>query len=201
MTPVAFADVAIVSVLEVWSHRATLLPSLTQDEREVFDRLSVDKRMKDWLAGRVAAKRAVQRKTGLPFDRIEIRVAEGGRPLVYLDGEPSPWHVSITHSGDVAAAVAGDAPLGLDVESIEPREASFETLVLAPEDRARLNGAGDRDARLTLIWCEKEAYAKLIGEGLRIPFSRLSVPKEVRVETGRFEHAAVDFVWALARHA
>jgi phosphopantetheinyl transferase len=198
---VAFADVAIVSVLEVWSHRATLLSSLTQDEREVFDRLSVDKRRKDWLAGRVAAKRAVQRKTGLPFDRIEIRVAEGGRPLVYLDGESSPWHVSITHSGDLAAAVADEAPLGLDVESIEPREAGFETLVLTPEDRARLNGDGDRDARLTLIWCEKEAYAKLVGEGLRIPFSKLSVPEEVWIESGRFEHAAVDFAWAVARRA
>jgi len=191
---------SVVSVSEVWERRDVFVLSLTPSEREVFERLAVDKRKHDWLAGRIAGKRAVQKETGLPFQRIEIRVEESGRPRVFVGGAGSEIHLSITHSGDFAAAIADRSPIGLDLEKIERRDRSFEDLVLTADDRAKLDGiTGDaRDERLTLLWCEKEAYAKLIGDGLRIPFTELVVPNNVALTHGTIELGGVTYAFAVS---
>ncbi len=188
-----------VSVSEVWAARETLLSGLTPAEREVFDQLAVDKRRHEWFAGRIAAKRAVQRELGLPFPRLEIRLEESGRPLLFVDERPSALHLSITHSGGIAAAIAASHPIGLDVERIEPRDHTFEALVLTDGDRSRLDGLTGpaRDESLTLLWCEKEAYAKLEGSGLRIPFADLVVPAHVAVERGTLAVGGVPFAFAI----
>jgi phosphopantetheinyl transferase len=190
----------IVSVGEVWERRALFAGSLTELEREVFERLSVDKRRKEWLAGRIAGKRAVQKQLGLPFFAIEIRVEESGRPLIFVAGAKHALHLSITHSSDVAAAIASRVPIGFDLERIEARDRSFEELVLTDRDRERLDGLTGprRDEWLTLLWCEKEAYAKLAGEGLRIPFSELVVPEDVAVERGTVELGGVSYAFAVS---
>ena len=189
------SDIAVVSVSEVWSLRETLLAALAPSELEIFEHLTVDKRRRDWLAGRIAAKRAVQKRLGLPFSRIEIRVEESGRPRI----AGSELFLSITHSGDLAGAIASASPIGFDLELIEPRDRSFEELVLTSADRIELDGlAGpSRDERLTLLWCEKEAYAKLEGAGLRIPFAELIVPDHVTVERGTLALGGVPYAFAI----
>ena len=194
------SDIAVVSVSEVWSMRPTFEASLTPFEAEVFGELSIGKRMQDWLAGRVAAKRAAQRKLGLPFQQIEIRTEEGGRPQIFLADRKSDLFLSITHSNDVAAAIASRSPIGLDLERIEPRDHTFEDLVLTAADRQKLDGlvGARRDEWLTLLWCEKEAYAKLTGNGLRIPFAELVVPENVAIERGTIELGGVPYAFAIS---
>jgi phosphopantetheinyl transferase len=190
----------VVSVDQVWEQRERFARSLTASEREVFDRLAVDKRRREWLAGRIAAKRAVQKELGLPFQRIEIRVEESGKPVVFIRGEASELFLSISHSEGVAAAIVSRAPIGFDLEKIETRDRSFEDLVLTDADRRRLDGlsGSSRDEWLTILWCEKEAYAKLAGEGLRIPFAELVVPADVKIERGRLDVAGVAFAFAIS---
>jgi phosphopantetheinyl transferase len=187
--------ITVVSIREVWSERDRFVRSLAASERATYDGLGIEKRCQDWLGGRIAAKRAVQKRHGWPFARIEIRVEENGRPRC---GE---LYLSITHSGDVAAAIVSSKPIGLDVERIEPRDPSFEELVLTNEDRVLLDGLQGslRDERLTALWCAKEAYTKLEGSGLRIPFADLVVPTSVRTETGRFDLGGTSFAFAIAR--
>jgi phosphopantetheinyl transferase len=189
-------NIAVVSVKDVWDRRDVFVRSLAIAELEVFAHLDVEKRQRDWLAGRIAAKRAVQKHLGLPFPMIEIRVEDSGRPIV----ANQDLYLSITHSSDVAAAIASPAPIGLDLERIEPRDPSFENLVLTPADQPRLEGlAGPaRDEALTLLWCEKESYAKLEGNGLRIPFAELAIPDHITVERGTIEVSGVRFAFALA---
>jgi 4'-phosphopantetheinyl transferase len=191
-------DLALVSVSEVWEQRERLVHALVPTEREIFENLGVDKRQREWLAGRMAAKRAVQKRLGLPFARIEIRVDENGRPQLIL-GKAIELHLSITHSYDVAAAIVARDPIGLDLERIEPRDASFEALVLTEQDRTVLGDlTGEaRDERLTMLWCEKEAYAKLEGSGLRIPFAELVVPEQLRVERGTVVLRGTSFAFAI----
>jgi phosphopantetheinyl transferase len=196
--------IAVVAVSEVWERRELFVRSLTGAELEVYARLDVEKRQREWLAGRIAAKRAVQKQVGLPFARIEIRVEESGRPIVSIvssdRGSSAPPFLSITHSNEVAAAIASQDPIGLDLERIEPRDRSFEELVLTESDQQRLNGlvGPPRDEALTLLWCEKESYAKLEGNGLRIPFADLVIPDDVAIERGTIEVSGVRFAFALA---
>ena len=76
------------------------------------------------LAARFAAKEAVAKALGSPggmtWQDCEVRVAEGGRPTLHLQGTVEAaaaragidtWHVSLSHDGGVAVAfVIGEGP-------------------------------------------------------------------------------------------
>ena len=59
-----------------------------------------------------------------------------------------PLHISISHKGLVAAAIAGAHPVGIDVETIEARSDSFQALAFSPEELALLpSRSGDKWSR------------------------------------------------------
>ena len=198
-----------VSTADVWASRERFLCTLSPSERRTFDALAdIDKRRREWLAGRVAAKRAVQQRLGAPMSAVEIRAIQcgptKGRPFAAVGGEPSSLSLSISHAADVAAAIVTRRPVGLDVEVIEARP-HIEPLAFGPAERAAwadLRGA-DRDARVTMAWCEKEAIAKASGVGLRTSFAALDprVHPEVRIESSTFVHRGCAMAWAVAKGA
>ncbi len=197
-------DIIALSIDEVWEARARFTGSLTPHEADVFAALRYVKRRRDWLAGRVAAKRALQRNTGLAFEQIEIRaVADGptsGRPVAWIAGAPTGC-LSITHSGDVAMATWSPIHVGIDAELVEPRDDSFLSLAFTSEERERIEAADDRDLRATTLWCEKEAYAKCLGVGFRRSFSDLVVPRDLDREAGAIVHSGRTLCWARVRSA
>jgi len=81
---------------------------LSEREKELFIQ---KKRSMDFLSGRFAAKEAVSKclKTGLGklgLKNIEILAGENGEPVVYLNGNTTDLEVSISHSKNMAMAVA-----------------------------------------------------------------------------------------------
>jgi len=81
---------------------------LSSREMEIFIQ---KKRSMSFLSGRFAAKEAVSKclKTGLGklgLKNIEILTGENGEPVVYLNGSIVELEVSISHSKNVAMAVA-----------------------------------------------------------------------------------------------
>jgi phosphopantetheinyl transferase len=161
---------------------------LAPAERATLARLSVPKRRREWLAGRVAAKDLVRRRHRLAGEdalrRIEIAASrEGpskGKPAYRIDGAPGRFDLSISHSGDRAVAALASTPqehIGIDLEQIEARGESFEALALSAPERAliaRLDGAA-RAVAVTQRWVLKEALSKALGEGLRLRFPRITV--------------------------
>lgn len=198
-------DVQAVSIPEVWADRARLLEPLSAAERATFDGFHVDKRKQDWLAGRIAAKCAVERATGLPMSRIEIRVdtigPTRGRPYAAIrDKDTILGVLSITHAGWVAAATFSSLPVGLDLELVIPRDESFENLAFLPEERAawsHLTGAA-RDFAVTRAWCFKEAISKWRGIGLTVPFDELLLREDptILVHDGRLMDGDAEYCWA-----
>jgi phosphopantetheine--protein transferase-like protein len=144
-----------------------------------------------WLLGRVAAKHAVhehlsQRKfAAIDPTRIVVENDALGCPILHVRGARLATRgvkVSIAHKPTVGVAVAArfrpllaptctDRPpagIGIDVESIDPRPASFECVVLSrSERRLAATHQDDRDTWLTRIWTVKEAVAKATGRGLK----------------------------------
>ena len=82
---------------------------LSERELEIFGALS-EPRKKEFLAGRFAAKEAFSKargtgiREGCTFHQIEIINDKSGKPIIYFDGAEVNGFVSITHTGDVAAA-------------------------------------------------------------------------------------------------
>ncbi len=198
-------DVVAVSIPEVWESRHRMIESFTPEEQATFHGFKVDKRRQDWLAGRIAAKWAVERATGLPMTRIEIRVdtvgPTRGRPYAAVRGKDTVLGVlSITHSGWVGAACFSSLPIGLDLELIIPRDESFEQLAFTSEERSawsHLYGQA-RDTAVTRAWCMKEAISKWRGCGLTAPFDELLLREDptVTVEEGKLQDGEMLYCWA-----
>jgi phosphopantetheinyl transferase len=185
---------------------------LTTRERERYARLVVPKRRREWLAGRVAAKELIRKRHGLSGDgalrRIEIAAPQHGpdkgKPYYQVDGVAGRFDLSISHSHDVAIAEIAATPedhIGIDVEKVEPRDASFEALALTARERAAISGlAGPaRALAVTTRWVLKEALSKALGMGLRLRFDHVTVvldgasaqfegPSLPRGVRARFEH-------------
>ena len=168
--------------------RAILSPS----ENTMYEGFRFEARRISWLAGRFTAKSLVSKvhHTENRPDQIEIRNNDMGAPGAYINDEPLPGCLSISHSGDWAAAAY--APLnvqpsglciGIDLETITSRsdgfiqdyftqnEVDWISAVPAGSPTETPNAA----ERATLIWSAKEALLKALGIGLRLDTRQVEV--------------------------
>jgi 4'-phosphopantetheinyl transferase EntD len=129
------------------------------------------------LWGRIAAKEAARRiwnETGQPATYpadLAIVADLGDRPKLThvgqagLDSLPA---ISIAHTDGVAVALAALDPtarVGIDVEPIVDRPASFEVASFLPPERSLLDRwtGASRAEWVARFWCAKEAAAKASG--------------------------------------
>lgn len=149
--------------------------SLSPTEWDVFRRLTgPERRPIEWLFGRIAAKDAVrllwQQRHGerlFPAD-IEILPDALGRPTVRdRSGRRELPGVSIAHTAGLATALAAEqAPAGIDIERVAPRDTGFEEIAFSAGERRLLDGFGPaRDEGIARFWCAREAVAKALGRG------------------------------------
>jgi phosphopantetheinyl transferase len=153
---------------------------------------------RSWLLGRIALKDAVR---GWLWDHgygdlypIEIAVHHeaGGRPQV--SGPFSEdLRVSVAQKpGMGVAMVAEGRDLGIDIETVEPRDDEFVRTAFADAELALLPAA-DRDEWLTRLWVAKEAVGKLRGSGLG------GRPRDLVLTRIEGERLRVDGVWVQTR--
>jgi 4'-phosphopantetheinyl transferase len=151
--------------------------ALSPLEREGLARCRTDKRRREFVAGRLAAHRALALLE--PETRAEVTVREdgpdAGRPLF------SPGRglaLSISHSAELAvAAVARGAALGVDLEQRVEAGGAFLEEAFAPgelEGYRSVCAAGHLDPA-TAAWALKEAVLKVWGVGLRAPLQKVAV--------------------------
>ncbi|MCU1480865.1 MAG: 4-phosphopantetheinyl transferase [Subtercola sp.] len=132
------------------------------------------------LAGRMLGVAPAQ----VNLDRSCVRCgAPHGKPALPGTGV----HLSISHSADlVAVAITRAAPVGLDVELIDPARRAGTNVAgsdLASSDPVGGDPVGGRrfgsgsfssdqrasDADFFRTWCRTEAVVKATGDGLRVP--------------------------------
>ena len=155
---------------------------LTAAERERLEGFRFDKRRRDWLLGRWAAKIALLEVIGLSrrdIRRLEIDSAPSGAPIPRLDGRSYPIGLSLSHSHDCAfAAVSrGATSLGCDIELVEPRSEIFVETYFTESERAQVDSTSPsyRDTLVTKIWSAKESTLKALQTGLRVDTRRVEV--------------------------
>jgi phosphopantetheinyl transferase (holo-ACP synthase) len=148
------------------------------DERSAYLALpGPDSRRTHRLWGRIAAKEAARRlwldrggETVYPADLMVDRDALGRPHLRSRLGHNSLPSISIAHVDGVAVALASlDAMgwVGIDVEPIVSRSATFESTAFLPGEIALLGdrSGDDRAEWVARLWCAKEAVAKATGQG------------------------------------
>lgn len=142
-------------------------------ELAAFDSIKNPKRRLDWLAGRLAVKRlalAVLAERGEKAETgdVEVHNREDGSPFIVLRGEPlKDLPVSLSHvpSGAAAATAGPDRLIGVDLEIVAQRPASFVSIFAHPTERIPESSSPEGQTRL---WTLKEAVLKLLSLGLSV---------------------------------
>jgi phosphopantetheinyl transferase len=166
---------------------------LAAAERDRYAELTPQAR-REWLLGRIAVKDAVRDWLGdrgagplAPAD-VHVWNEPSGRPRAEAPGGHD-LRVSLAHRRAVAVAAVGEGyDVGVDVEVVESRSATFVGLMMRDPER-QLGAGWPLDDWVTAVWTAKEAVAKADGTGLR------GRPKDWAVEAVDGEWLLVDGRW------
>ena len=161
--------------------------TLNEEEVREHREKTTPKRAGEWLAGRVAAKRSIQRlltaSEGTTPSGKSIRIVQDaqGKPSVELADKPGTQigDVSLSHSNGLAMAAAADPQafegLGVDMEKIEVRSEAWITDYFTDQEIGIAGSTDDRWINFTRMWCLKEATLKAIGTGLSFDLKDIRV--------------------------
>ncbi len=163
---------------------------LTAAENALYATYQSPQRRRDWLLGRWTAKHLIQQHIAAtygfspPLDAFSVIYDEAGALLVTSDHpaltEPSnhaslPIALTLSHSHGYACSAitrktANDVRIGVDIELIEPRPATFAEAFFTPTEQATVNAAPPalHDLLATALWSVKEATLKATRDGLTI---------------------------------
>jgi 4'-phosphopantetheinyl transferase len=142
--------------------------------------MRAESRQRSFLLGRAALRTLLADLTNTDPSRVALKVLSDGRVLA----PETPYHVSISHSGDRALAVVSTRRIGVDIEQIVERPESLLRYVLHRDEVAHVERLPvPQEETLFLCWTIKEAVLKALGTGL------MRSPKSVRMnidyENGR----------------
>jgi len=147
---------------------------LHPQEQEIVSSLVHKKRHIEWLGGRICVKEALlaffksagSLSADVSAPRLQIVTAPSGRPLLRqgaVAGKLAAPHISISHSGEYAMAVAAAVPCGIDIqENRDSLGRVKEKFCGAAEEKmmTRSLAALAPSEHLTLLWAAKESVKK-----------------------------------------
>lgn len=125
---------------------------LSDAERERLSRFKGRRRV-DWLAARQLVHCMSGRERRGYWYKDDF-----GKP--YL--ESSDYHISISHSGSLAAAIASPKLVGIDVQQLTPSLERLAHKYMSPDERNSLQ-PNHRLQQLHVYWGGKEALYKAYG--------------------------------------
>jgi len=131
------------------------------------------RRHMEWLATRYLLHHLSGRKI-----RAVLRKDECGKPHL----ENSDWHISISHSHDLAAVLAAPFPVGIDIQIFVEKIDRIAHKYMRAEETGSLEEAS-RLAHLHVYWGAKEALYKAYGR------RRLDFRKHIFVEPFAYDSA------------
>lgn len=127
--------------------------SLHPVEQAQLTSITHERRRVEWLAGR----RLLHHMSGRAIRGACLKDAFG-KPYLY----ESRFHISLSHSGDFAAVIAGPTPVGIDIQRIVPRIGRIASRFIT-EHEASVIEPQSATLHQHVYWCAKEALYKAYG--------------------------------------
>jgi 4'-phosphopantetheinyl transferase len=153
------------------------LALLGEDERVRAGRFLVEPPRREYVACRATLRRLLGRFAGIEAAAVRFGYGAHGKP--FLEGRDGP-RFNVAHSGGAALyAFALGREVGVDVEPLA-RQADALAIARSVFSKGELAELAalppERVAeRFLTFWTRKEAYAKALGLGLSLPFTRVDV--------------------------
>ncbi len=148
----------VIASLDVFSEQQTSL-----EEREKAASMTSEKARSRFLAGRRLVRGVIRRWFGTEASDAFMDQDVEGKP--FLQGEGMPCF-SISHSGELVAAVFSDKAVGIDLElNRDVDTAALARRFFSTREAALVEGDGDKDLFFRL-WVCREAAIKGNGLGM-----------------------------------
>lgn len=155
---------------------------LHPQERKVFEGLTYPDRQHSYLLGRMCAKLAlIQLNTSLL--NYDININNGVFEFPYVAEPALSQEISISHSGDIAIAIAFNPaePMAIDIENINvARVATIHSQLLTSEIELLQTLDLDITAASTMFWTIKESLSKVLRCGLLLDLKLLEITDVVK---------------------
>lgn len=144
---------------------------LNEKEKEIYFSFKINKRKVDWLAGRIATKKAfLNFYNNFSVNEITILNREDRSP--YIVEFPSIY-VTISHTEDIAIALISTNKLGVDIEKISPINMAISKYFFSKNELDKIQNMLSNEEKLKLLykyWTRKEAIAKYLKLGMNLNF-------------------------------
>jgi 4'-phosphopantetheinyl transferase len=130
-----------------------------------------------YIAGRGMLRIVLGRYLETPPAVIGLATQPHGKPVLEKAAKP---HFNLAHTDELALlAVSNTCLTGVDIEK-RGRKVDYEALArrfLSPPEYAQLElrAANERNDAFLSLWTCKEAVAKALGSGLRMPLDRIEI--------------------------
>ena len=146
---------------------------LATDERARQTRFRFARDQRRYLVTRALVRTVLSRYAAVRPEEWAFSVGTHGRPAITGPLPVPALEFNISHSADlVMLGITSGRTLGIDVESLEARDADIAGLdrYFAPEESAALLALApaERRRRFFELWTLKESYIKARGMGLAI---------------------------------
>jgi len=157
-SPVNGNAVIVIASLNVFSEE-----DLSLEEREKSVSMIANESRARFLAGRRLIRGVIRRWFGAEAAEAPIAPDDEGKP--FLKGEGMPCF-SISHSGELVAAVFSDKAVGIDLELQRNVDApALARRFFSQREADLVEGGGDKDLFIRL-WVSREAAIKGNGRGM-----------------------------------
>jgi 4'-phosphopantetheinyl transferase len=178
-----------VQAVDVWvsdldtlaSEASALSVLLSTDELERAARFHFERDRTRFVRCRALLRQLVAQAIGRDAKSLAFRYNAYGKP------ELDDVHFNVSHSANLAVIAIADAPIGIDVEAIDPAAdvLSLARTAFSPDECAALAALPD-DERISAFfrgWTRKEAYLKLLGTGFSLPSDSFTVSLDAELLT------------------
>jgi 4'-phosphopantetheinyl transferase len=157
----------------------SLLPYLSDDERERASRLRIPKMQNHFIVARGMLRKILGESLSADPKSLDFIYGAHGKPEL-KNPEHAELHFNLSHSSDLGLlAINRTYQIGVDIETARPGRpflklaerffsaSEFRVLQSLPEDAAM--------EAFYSCWTRKEAYLKAIGTGLATPLNAFDV--------------------------
>ncbi|MFL5448489.1 MAG: 4'-phosphopantetheinyl transferase family protein [Gemmatimonadales bacterium] len=164
--------------LEVEGGRLAQLASyLDQNELARAARFHFERDQQRFMAGRGLLRQILASYLDLAPKAVRFGYTGNGKPYLLSHSE---LHFNVSHAAEtLVVAVAGDRPLGVDVEvlPLDAADAGVANLVFCASERAGLEALDPMEySRIfARLWTRKEAYIKADGRGMTLQLDHIDV--------------------------
>lgn len=114
------------------------------------------------------------RKLGLSGKKLTFLKNADGKPYIK---EVPKLHYNLSHSGEYAALVIDEYPVGIDIEGKRERSQKLVKRFFSEEEKETLLNQWSEEAFIK-FWTRKESFIKAAGFGMRMPLDGFSTVKE-----------------------